>query len=84
MAKTYAPKELALELGVDPKVLRSYLRSNHTRKPEAKNQSWVIPTNVANDARKHFAKNVATEPKAKKAKKSAPKAADVRASVERS
>ena len=59
-AKTYSPKELAAEIGVDPKVLRNYLRKNHTRPIEAKNQSWIIPASVATAARKAFAKNVAT------------------------
>jgi hypothetical protein len=55
--KTYSPKELAAEIGVDPKVLRGYLRKEFPRKAEAKNTSWVIPTNVANAAKKAFAKN---------------------------
>ena len=56
-AKTYTPTELAKELGVSPKVLRAYLRKEHTRAAEAKNTSWVIPTAVAAKARKAFAKN---------------------------
>lgn len=56
-AKTYTPAELAKELGVSPKVLRAYLRKEHTRSAEAKNTSWVIPTGVATKARKAFAKN---------------------------
>lgn len=57
--------DLANELGIDAKVLRNYLRKNHTRPAEAKNTTWVIPESVANAARKAFAKNVATEaPKA--------------------
>jgi len=56
-AKTYTPTELAKELGVSPKVLRAYLRKEHTRSPEAKNTSWVIPNAVAAKARKAFAKN---------------------------
>jgi hypothetical protein len=58
-AKTYTPAELAKELGVSPKVLRAYLRKEHTRSAEAKNTSWVIPAAVATKARKAFAKNVA-------------------------
>ena len=60
-AKTTTPKELAAELGVSPKVLRAYLRRNHTRVAEAKNTTWVIPTNVATAARKAFEKNVASD-----------------------
>lgn len=60
-AKTYTPKELAAELGISPKVLRAYLRKEHSRTADAKNTSWVIPTPVANSARKAFAKNVAKE-----------------------
>jgi len=57
--KTYTPAQLAEELGISPKVLRAYLRKEHTRAPEAKNTSWVIPATVAAKAKKHFAKNVA-------------------------
>jgi len=63
-AKTYTPKELAAELGVDPKVLRGWLRKEHTRVAEAKNTSWVITAKVAADARKNFAKNKAGSKKA--------------------
>lgn len=56
-AKTYTPKELAADIGVDPKVLRGWLRKEHTRKAEAKNTSWVITAKVAADAKKAFAKN---------------------------
>ena len=62
--KMYSPKELAAELGIDPKVLRGYLRDKHTRKAEAKNTSWVITPAVAAAARKHFAKNKAGSAKA--------------------
>jgi len=63
-AKSYTPKELAAEIGIDPKVLRAYLRKNHTRALEAKNTSWIIPATVAAAARKAFEVNKATEPKA--------------------
>jgi predicted site-specific integrase-resolvase len=56
-AKTYTPTELAKDLGISPKVLRAYLRKEHTRALEAKNTSWVIPAAVAAKARKAFAKN---------------------------
>jgi len=62
-AKTYTPKELAAEIGVDAKVLRAYLRKNHTRANEAKNTSWIIPPNVATVTKKAFEKNVATAAK---------------------
>ena len=60
-AKTYTPKELARELGLpeDGKILRTYLRKNHARAIEAKNTAWIIPADVANAARKAFAKNKA-------------------------
>jgi hypothetical protein len=66
-AKTYTPKELATELGLpsDGKILRSYLRKNHSRAIEAKNTAWIIPASVANDCRKHFAKNRAGSASAK-------------------
>lgn len=59
-AKTYTPKELAAEIGIDPKVLRSYLRRNHTRTAEAKNTSWIVPADVAAKAKEAFKKNEAT------------------------
>jgi uncharacterized protein YjcR len=59
--KTYTPKDLAEELGVSPKVLRAYLRRNHSRTAEAKNTSWVITEAVAKKARAAFAKNQATD-----------------------
>src|SRR5215469_95217 len=46
-AKTYTPKQLANEIGIDAKVLRAYLRKNHTRPDAAKNTSWIIPATVA-------------------------------------
>lgn len=58
--KTYTPKELAESLGISPKVLRAYLRKEHARSADAKNTSWVIPASVAAQAKKAFAKNVAS------------------------
>jgi len=58
-AKTYTPKELAAEIGIDPKVLRNYLRKAHTRELTAKNTSWIITAAVANDCKREFKKNVA-------------------------
>lgn len=63
--KTYTPKELAKELGIDPKVLRGWLRKEYPRAAEAKNTSWVITTAVAKKARAEFAKNKADSAKAK-------------------
>ena len=54
--KTYAPKVLAAEIGCDPKVLRGWLRTNATRAIDQKNTGWIIPENVAELAREHFAK----------------------------
>lgn len=58
--KTYSPKELALEIGVDAKVLRAYLRRNHARPATAKNTSWIVPAAVATKAKEAFKKNEAT------------------------
>ena len=63
-AKTYSAKELAKECGVDPKVLRNYLRKEHTRVLERKNTTWVIDAKVAAAAKKYFAKNRAGSAKA--------------------
>ena len=49
------PKALAEELGIDPKRLRSYLRSQFARPAEAKNTTWTITSDAANKAREHFA-----------------------------
>lgn len=49
-----APKQLAEELGVDPKRIRAYLRSNYSRDDSAKNTNWALTAEVANDVRKHF------------------------------
>ena len=58
--KTYTPKALAAEIGVDAKVLRAYLRKNNPRPVEAKNTSWIIPAKVAAEAKVAFKKNEAT------------------------
>lgn len=55
--QTLTPKELATELGISPKVLRGYLRKQHTRNAEVKGQAWVIPSDVADAAREKFAQN---------------------------
>lgn len=49
------PKALALELNVDPKRVRAYLRRNHGRPAEAKNSAWTVTAAQANDVRKAFA-----------------------------
>jgi hypothetical protein len=59
-SKTFTPKELAASIGVDPKVLRGYLRANHARPAESKNTTWIIPANVAKVATEYFAKRRAT------------------------
>jgi hypothetical protein len=51
---SYTPSELAAELKVDAKRLRAYLRSTHTRNPEAKNTSWALSEAQARDVREHF------------------------------
>jgi len=58
------PADLAKELGIDAKVLRNYLRKEHTRAAEAKNTSWSIDAKVAAAARKAFAPNKAGSAKA--------------------
>jgi malate synthase len=63
-SKNVSPKELAADIGVDPKVLRGYLRDKHPRAVAAKNTSWIITPAIAAAARKHFAKNRAGSAKA--------------------
>jgi len=63
-AKSFTPKELAAEIGIDPKILRNYLRKAHSRTLEAKNTAWIITPAVAADCRKAFAKNKAGSAKA--------------------
>jgi hypothetical protein len=54
---TYSAKALAAEIGIDAKVLRGWLRKQHTRLADAKNQTWIITEEVAEEARVRFAKN---------------------------
>jgi hypothetical protein len=54
--KNMTPKELANSLNVDPKALRRYLRSNHSRDAKAKGTSWTLDARTVTAARKHFAK----------------------------
>jgi uncharacterized protein YjcR len=48
------PKDLALELGIDPKTLRGWLRKEYARPADKKNTSWLIAEDVADAAREHF------------------------------
>jgi hypothetical protein len=50
------PKQLAAELGIDAKKLRSWLRKEHARDGSAKGTSWAIDAKAVRAARKHFAK----------------------------
>jgi hypothetical protein len=54
MSDVITPKALAEELGIDPKRLRGHLRKAHSRPNEAKNTSWTIPADVADEVRDHF------------------------------
>lgn len=58
-ATPITPKALAEEIGVDPKVLRGYLRKTFARPAEAKNTSWIITPEAAKAAREKFAKQEA-------------------------
>jgi hypothetical protein len=48
------PKALAATIGIDPKVLRSHLRKTYTRPVEAKNTTWLIPADVAEEVVAHY------------------------------
>jgi hypothetical protein len=63
-SKTMTAKELAEACGVDPKVLRNWLRKEYPRVAEAKNTTWVIDAKIAAAAKKAFAKNRADSAKA--------------------
>ena len=58
-ASPLTPKALAEEIGIDAKVLRSFLRKEFARAPEVKNQSWIVTPEAADAAREKFAKNEA-------------------------
>jgi hypothetical protein len=49
------PTALAAEIGINPKVLRSHLRKAYTRPVEAKNTTWLIPTEIADEVKGHYA-----------------------------
>jgi len=59
MSQNLTPKQLADELGINPKNLRNYLRKNFTRVAEVKNTAWSITPDAANAARAHFKKQEA-------------------------
>lgn len=58
------PKQLAAELDIDPKRLRSYLRKEYGREAEVKGTSWLITDEAADAAREKFAKQATTSPEA--------------------
>ena len=49
------PKALSEELGVDPKVLRSFLRKTFTRPVEAKNTTWLLDEDCVAATKEHYA-----------------------------
>jgi predicted site-specific integrase-resolvase len=59
MSDALTPKALAEEIGIDAKVLRSFLRKEFPRPVEVKNTTWIIPTDAADKAREKFAKQEA-------------------------
>lgn len=58
------PKALAEDIGIDAKVLRSYLRKTFPRAVEAKNTSWIVPADAATAAKTHFEAQKAKTPPA--------------------
>jgi hypothetical protein len=52
--KGMRPKDLALELDIDAKTLRGWLRKEFPRPTDKKNTSWVLSEDVADAAREHF------------------------------
>ena len=51
------PAQLAAELGISPKTLRSWLRANHPRTAPEKGDPWFITPTVIYAARQHFSPN---------------------------
>ena len=49
------PTALAETIGINPKVLRSHLRKAYTRPVEAKNTTWLIPLEIADEVIEHYA-----------------------------
>ena len=54
MSSYTTPKALASDLGIDPKVLRSYLRKTFTRPVEAKNTTWLLDPEVVEATKAHY------------------------------
>lgn len=52
--KTFRPSDLATELDVDAKLVRSYLRREFPRPLESKNSSWFLTEDQAQAVREHF------------------------------
>lgn len=48
------PNDLAKELGVDAKRVRTFLRSEFSRDPEAKNTNWELSPEMAAKVRDRF------------------------------
>lgn len=53
-SKVVRPKELADELGINPKSLRGFLRENFPRHPDEKNTSWELTAEMIKSATEHF------------------------------
>jgi hypothetical protein len=53
------PEALAQEIGISGKILRAWLRKNHTRPAEAKNTAWIVKPEVVKAAKAHFKKQEA-------------------------
>jgi len=60
--ETITPKDLAAELGIDPKRLRDWLRATHPRALEAKHTTWAIDRATADEARAYFEPGVLAVP----------------------
>ena len=52
----YTPTDLAEELGISPKSLRAWLRTNFSRPADAKGSRWVLTADQEKAARKHYTK----------------------------
>lgn len=61
----FRPEQVALELGVSGKLVRSFLRRTFPRPIEAKGSTWVLTAEQRDATLEHFrAKNPATDPNA--------------------
>jgi transcriptional regulator with XRE-family HTH domain len=56
-AKGMRPKDLAAELGIDPKTLRGWLRKEFPRNPNEKNTSWALTEEQIDAAYGRFSKD---------------------------